>query len=223
MKSNPDLGEAKARLFECLRREIKDERVIRAMERVPRELFVPPHLRHLAYEDMPLPIGKGQTISQPLIVALMTCALELEEGDRVLEVGTGSGYQAAILAELAGWVVSVERIPELLEAARERLSALGYKNIELHLAVRELGWKKGAPYNAIIVTAGAPRVPQTLLDQLADGGRLVIPVGSRYEQDLLKITKKGEEITSENLGPCRFVPLIGEGAWEEEKDEFFRL
>ena len=205
----------RARLFRRLRQEIKDERVIDAMNRVPRELFVPPTSRHLAYEDIPLPIEMGQTISQPFIVALMTEALELKGTERVLEVGTGSGYQAAILAELAYWVISVERHPRLIEAARQILDRLGYNNIEIHLADENLGWRAAAPYDRIIVTAGAPRVPQELLDQLVDGGRLVIPVGSRYEQQLLKITKQGGRTTTQDLGGCRFVPLIAEGAWEE--------
>jgi len=185
------------------------------MDRVPRELFVPPTSRHLAYEDTPLPIEMGQTISQPFIVALMTEALELKGTERVLEVGTGSGYQAAILAELAYWVISVERHPALVQAARQILNRLGYKNIEIHLVNEDLGWRRAAPYDGIIVTAGAPRVPQELLDQLVDGGRLVIPVGSRYEQQLLKVTRKGGRPRTQDLGGCRFVPLIAKGAWEE--------
>ncbi len=185
------------------------------MDRVPRELFVPATSRHLAYEDTPLPIEMGQSISQPFIVALMTEALKLKGTERVLEVGTGSGYQAAILAELAYWVISVERHPRLVEAARQILNRLGYKNVEIHLADENLGWRAAAPYDGIIVTAGAPRVPQELLDQLVDGGRLVIPVGSRYEQQLLKVTKRGGRTTTKDLGGCRFVPLIAEGAWED--------
>ena len=211
-----DLEEAKQKLFQHLRREIKDERVLKAMARVPRELFVPSSSRNLAYEDIPLPIDMGQTISQPFIVALMTEALELIGTEKVLEVGTGSGYQAAILAELAWQVVTVERHQELADAARKLLAELGYTNIEVHLAEETLGWRKGAPYQAIIVTAGAPKVPQELLDQLAEGGRLLIPVGSRYEQELLKIVRIKGELLSQDLGPCRWVPLIGEGAWGEE-------
>lgn len=184
------------------------------MARVPRELFVPAYYREAAYENRPLPIDLGQTISQPLIVAMMTQALELKGREKVLEVGTGSGYQTAILAEMARSIVSVERHPKLAESAREILDSLGYKNIEVHLAENTLGWRKGAPYDGIIVTAGAPRAPRELLDQLADGGRLVIPVGSQNEQDLLKITKREDKILVDNLGPCRFVPLIGEDAWE---------
>jgi protein-L-isoaspartate(D-aspartate) O-methyltransferase len=211
-----ELENAKARLFQHLRQEIKDERVLKAMECVPRELFVPLESRHLAYEDIPLPIGMGQTISQPFIIALMTEALELSSTEKVLEIGTGSGYQAAILAELAMWVVTVERHQQLADAARELLLKLGYTNIEVHLAEKTLGWRRGAPYQAIIVTAGAPNVPQELLEQLAEAGRLVIPVGSRYDQELLRITKVRGELMTQDLGPCRWVPLIGEGAWKEE-------
>lgn len=210
-----DLESARARLIECLSREISDKRVLAAMARVPRELFVPPESYYVAYEDMPLSIGFGQTISQPFIVALMTQALELKGDEKVLELGTGSGYQAAILAELARWVVSVERILELAESARRVLEKLGYTNIEIHIAEKSLGWPAGAPYDAIIVTAGAPRIPDALLEQLRFGGRLVIPVGSRWEQDLLRITKRRKGNLVESLGGCRFVPLIGDGAWEE--------
>jgi len=209
------LETARARLVECLGQEISDKRVLAAMARVPRELFIPSDYYHSAYEDRPLSIGFGQTISQPFIVALMTQALELKGGERVLEIGAGSGYQAAILAELAKWVVSVERIPQLVESARQVLDKLGYTNVEIHVAEKTLGWVAGAPYDAIIVTAGAPRTPNLLLKQLTFGGRLVIPVGSRWEQELLKVTKKTRRNLIENLGGCRFVPLIGEGAWEE--------
>jgi len=211
-----DFAAARVALIEHLRYEIKDERVLSAMGRVPREMFVSSAHHQAAYEDRPLPIELGQTISQPLIVAMMTEALELSGKERVLEIGTGSGYQAAILAELARWVVTVERHQQLAEKAKEVLDKLGYTNIEVHLAERTLGWHQGAPYDAIVVTAGAPKVSQELLDQLAAGGRLVVPVGSRYEQDLLKVTKQNHEITIQNLGPCRWVPLVGEEAWSEE-------
>lgn len=204
-------------LIEHLRREIKDERVLKAMARVARELFVPAVYQHAAYEDRPLPLGQGQTISQPLIVAMMTEALELGGQEKVLEIGTGSGYQSAILAELANWVVTVERHPQLAEKAREVLEELGYMNIEVHLAEPVLGWRHKAPYDAIIVTAGAPSVPEQLLDQLAVDGRLLIPVGSRHEQKLLKVTKRTNGTVVHDLGPCRWVPLIGEGAWKEEE------
>ena len=211
-----DFAAMRAELISHLRTEIRDERVLAAMARIPRERFVPPEEQHLAYEDRPLPIGYDQTISQPLIIAIMTEALELTGSEKVLEVGTGSGYQAAILAELARFVITTERLPPLAESAKRALDSLGYTNIEVHLAEETLGWLKGAPYNAIIVTAGAPRVPADLLAQLAIGGRMVIPVGSRYVQELYKITKHRKKNIVENLGGCRFVSLIGKDAWEEE-------
>ncbi len=211
-----DFEAARARLVEHLSTEIRDERVLAAMAHIPRECFVPLGSQHLAYEDMPLPIGLEQTISQPFIVALMTEALELTGKEKVLEVGTGSGYQAAILAELARLVITTERLPALAEAARNVISDLGYTNIEVHVAEGTLGWQREAPYDAIMVTAAAPRVPVDLLTQLAIGGRLVIPVGSRYVQELYKITKHRKKNTVQNLGGCRFVSLIGEDAWEEK-------
>jgi protein-L-isoaspartate(D-aspartate) O-methyltransferase len=211
-----DFEAARAELIEHLSTEIKDERVLAAMCSIPRELFVPRESRHLAYEDSPLPIGYDQTISQPFIIALMTEALELTGKEKVLEVGTGSGYQAAILAKLARYVVTTERVPALAEAAKRVLDSLGFANIEVYLAEETLGWQREAPYDAIMVTAGAPRVPTDLLAQLAIRGRLVIPVGSRYIQELYKITKGRKKNTIQNLGGCRFVPLISKGAWEEE-------
>jgi len=210
-----DLEWARQSLLRYLDHEIADNRVVDAMRRVPREAFVSQEQYHAAYDDRPLSIGFGQTISQPFIVALMVQALELRGDEKVLELGTGSGYEAAILAELAQKVVTVECIPELAESAKQVLDKLGYSNIEVHVAGRTLGWSEGAPYDAIIVSAGAPTVPQVLLEQLTWNGRLVIPVGSRWQQELLRVTKlrKGNEI--ENLGGCYFVPLIGEGAWEE--------
>ncbi|MBM4451287.1 MAG: protein-L-isoaspartate(D-aspartate) O-methyltransferase [Chloroflexi bacterium] len=205
----------RARLLEYLSREISDKRVLQAMARVPRELFVLPDCYHSAYEDIPLSIGFGQTISQPFIVALMTQALKLRGDEKVLEVGTGSGYQTAILAELARCVVSVERVPQLAESAKTVLERLGYTNIQIHLTGKTLGWPSEAPYNAILVTAGSPRVPDGLLKQLAFGGRLVVPVGSRWEQELYRITKRKSGNSVDRLGGCRFVPLIGEEAWEE--------
>ena len=210
-----DFKAARARLIEHLGAEIKDKRVLAVMAHIPRERFVPPESRHLAYEDIPLPIGLEQTISQPFIIALMTEALELTGSEKVLEIGTGSGYQAAILAELAGSVITVERLPPLAKAAKRVLNSLGYSNIEIHLAEETMGWLGGAPYDAIMVTAGAPRVPSDLLAQLATGGRVVIPVGSRYLQELCKITKHGKKNKVQNLGGCRFVSLIGKNAWEE--------
>lgn len=211
-----DFEAARTRLIEHLGTEVKDERVLAAMSRVPRECFVPPEERHLAYEDRPLPIGLDQTISQPFIVALMTQALELTGSEKVLEIGTGSGYQAAILAELARLVITVERLPALAEAARKVLDSLGYTNIVVYLTKGTLGWPEEAPYDAIIATAGAPSIPPDLVAQLAIGGRMVIPVGSRYVQELYKVTRRRNKNTIQNLGGCRFVSLIGKGAWEEE-------
>ncbi len=210
-----DFEAARARLIKHLGCEISDKRVLAAMSHVPRELFVPPQGQHLAYEDRPLPIGLDQTISQPFIIALMTEALKLGGSEKVLEVGTGSGYQAAILAELARLVITVERLPALAEAARRVFGSLGYTNIIVHLAEETLGWQSEAPYDAIMVTAGAPCVPTDLLAQLAIGGRLVVPVGSRYVQELYKITRRRKKNVVQNLGGCRFVPLISKGAWEE--------
>ncbi len=211
-----DFAAARARLVEHLSTEIKDKRVLAVMARVPRESFVPPESQHLAYEDRPLPIGFDQTISQPFIIALMTEALELTGNEKVLEIGTGSGYQAAILAELARLVITIERLPALIERTRSVLDSLGYNNIEMHLAEETLGWQSEAPYDAIMVTAGAPRVPTDLLAQLAIGGQLVIPAGSRYMQQLYKITKHRKKNIVQDLGGCCFVSLIGKGAWEEE-------
>jgi protein-L-isoaspartate(D-aspartate) O-methyltransferase len=207
------LDRAKEQLLAELRLDVRDPRVLEAMASVPRERFLPEDLRSYAYENRPLPIGHGQTISQPLIVAMMTEALHLTGEEKVLEVGTGSGYQAAILAELAAEVVSVERIAELAEAAAAVLAELGYHNVRVHVAGETLGWPDDAPYEGIIVTAGAPAVPPSLLDQLTPGGRLVIPVGARDVQELLVVAKTGHGVTSRRLGPCRFVPLVGSGAW----------
>ena len=209
-----DFKAARAKLIEHLGSEIKDKRVLAAMSRIPREKFVPTEYRHQAYEDRPLPIGWEQTISQPYIIALMTEALELASSDKVLELGTGSGYQTAILAELVGRVITVERVKPLAESARKVLDSLGYTNIEIHPAEETLGWKQGAPYDAIMVTAGAPAIPDDLLSQLAIGGRMVIPVGSRYTQELCKVTKRQDRNLVEKLGGCRFVALIGKNAWD---------
>lgn len=204
----------RTQLIQSLSRDISDKRVLAAMFKVPRELFVLSDYCHSAYDDRPLSIGFGQTISQPLIVALMTQALELKGSEKVLEIGTGSGYQTAILAELAKKVVSVERIPQLAESAIKLLDKLSYANVEIHVVERLLGWDEEAPYDAIIVTAAAPSIPDVLLKQLTTEGKMIIPVGSRLEQDLLKITKDKSQNLVENLGGCRFVPLVGENAWE---------
>jgi protein-L-isoaspartate(D-aspartate) O-methyltransferase len=209
-----DYQKARSKLIEHLSSEIRDRRVLEVMARLPREKFVSPEISRQAYEDRPLPIGCEQTISQPYIIALMTEALELTGGEKVLELGTGSGYQTAILAELAREVISVERVPALAESAREVLHKLGYKNIEIHLAGETLGWPPGAPYDAIMVTAGAPDIPEDLLNQLAIGGRMIIPTGSRYLQELCKVTKRQDGKIVRNLGGCRFVSLIGKNAWD---------
>jgi len=209
-----DFSAARASLIKQINSEIKDKRVLDAMSRISRELFVPEERRHLSYEDKPLPIGHQQTISQPYIIALMTEVLEVKNTDRVLEIGTGSGYQTAILAELAAEVISTERIPSLAESARSLLDSLGYKNVKIYLAENTLGRQQDAPYDAIMVTAGAPNIPDGLVSQLAIGGRMVIPVGSRYVQELCKVTRHPEKNVVQNLGGCRFVSLIGEDAWD---------
>jgi protein-L-isoaspartate(D-aspartate) O-methyltransferase len=210
-----DLEAARAELLKQLDTKIRDKRVIAVMSRIPRELFIPAESRHLAYEDGPLPIGYEQTISQPYIIALMTEALELTGKEKVLEVGTGSGYQTAILAALVNSVISVERVPELAEAARQVLDILKIKNVSIHIAEEILGWQKESPYDAIMVTASAPDIPNDLLDQLKTGGKMVIPVGPRYTQGLYKITKGKDKNRVQNLGGCRFVSLIGKGAWKK--------
>jgi protein-L-isoaspartate(D-aspartate) O-methyltransferase len=200
-------------MLAALRRQIGDERVIDAMAMVPRVEFVPRELRSRAYDDRALPLAAGQTISQPLIVAIMTEALELRSSDRVLEVGTGSGYQTAVLSRLSADVVTVERVPELRASAETRLRELGYGNVRVYPAGETLGRPEDAPYDAIIVTAGAPRLPRGLVEQLAPGGRLVIPVGDRTGQQLVRARKTTHGVAIERLGPCAFVPLIGDDAW----------
>ncbi len=198
-------------------RNISSETVIRAMEQVPRERFVPQDSRHMAYLDLPLSIGEGQTISQPYIVAMMTEAMELSGGDRVLEIGTGSGYQTAILSALTprGRVVTMERVPALMQQARQRLEELGYRNVEVQLAGSSLGCPSKGPYDAIIVTAAAPRLPKSLISQLAIGGRLVIPVGTLSQQELVQARRTDEGLSLRVLGPCRFVPLLGAEAFPQ--------
>jgi len=210
-----DFGRARQILIDSISPGIRDKRTLSAMSRVPRERFVPIGLQSSAYDDRPLGIACGQTISQPYMVALMTEAMELGGQEKVLEIGTGSGYQAAVLAELARSVYSVERIPELAEEARRLLAELGYSNIHVGLAGDQLGCEKYAPYEAILVAAGAPAVPRALIEQLAEGGRLVIPVGSRFEQELLRVTRGRTGNRTEKLGGCRYVPLIGRDAWQE--------
>ncbi len=190
-------------------------RVLDAMARVPRQLFVPPDHRGMAYADGPLPIGEGQTISQPYIVALMTQMLDLKGYERVLEVGTGSGYQAAILSLLANEVHTVERFPDLAERAVRVFDYLHIRNIYVHVGDGSLGWAANAPYEAVVVTAAAPRAPQPLLDQLSEGGRLVIPVGGYGDQYLEAWERKGDEFTHEGKVPVAFVPLRGQYGWDE--------
>ncbi len=197
-------------------RGIRDQRVLAAMEKIPRHIFVDDGLKEQAYLDNPLPIGEGQTISQPYIVALMTEAMEIGPKDNVLEIGTGSGYQTAILAELAGQVFSVERIALLASKARRCLDALGYFNVAIRVGDGTYGWKEESPFHAIIVTAGGPALPRQFISQLAVGGRIVLPIGDHHVQALYKVTKLSddpEDLKKENLGGCRFVDLIGEYAW----------
>jgi protein-L-isoaspartate(D-aspartate) O-methyltransferase len=198
-------------------RGISDHRVISAMEKIPRHLFVDEGLIDQSYNDSPLPIDRQQTISQPYMVALMSEAMVLTGDEKVLEIGTGSGYQTAILAELAERVFSIERIAALAARARKILDALNYYNVAIRVGDGTYGWREEAPYEAIMVTAGAPRIPRLLIEQLTVGGRLVIPVGSRYSQALLKLTRMSEDpadLKREELGGCRFVDLIGEHGWD---------
>ena len=190
-------------------RGISDERVLEAMGRVPRELFLPEDLRHLAYEDGALPIGFGQTMSQPFIVGTICALLGLEGDERVLDVGTGSGYQVAVLAELASEVVTIERVPELAERARGALVEAGYERVEVHAGDGSLGVPERAPFAAIAVAAAAPIVPPALYAQLVDGGRLVLPRGSRWGQDLVLVVRTDEGPLERASVPCRFVPLVG--------------
>jgi protein-L-isoaspartate(D-aspartate) O-methyltransferase len=191
------------------RRGITDERVLEAMGRVPRELFVPENLRHLAYEDGALPIGEGQTISQPFIVATICSLLRLRGVERVLDVGTGSGYQAAVLAELAAEVVTIERVPELAELARETLAVAGYGRVEARIGDGSLGVPDRAPFGAIAVAAAAPAIPPALYAQLVDGGRLVLPRGGRWGQELVVVERTEAGPVERASVPCRFVPLVG--------------
>ena len=197
-------------------RGIRDKRVLAAMERVPRHLFVDASTMTNAYSDMALPIGEGQTISQPYMVAVMTELLELNGTERVLEVGTGSGYQAAVLAELSKDVFTIERIAALAERAKKKFQDLSYANIHSRVGDGSLGWPEKAPFDRIIITAGAPEIPKPLTEQLAEGGILVIPVGDLYSQMLLKSRKTGDNLSREYHTPCVFVPLIGQYAWNKD-------
>lgn len=217
MNSSNDSFENARRLMvedQIVGRGIRDSRVLDAMRSVPRELFVPPNLQYAAYDDGPLPIGEGQTISQPYIVAFMAEALELGPTDRVLEIGTGSGYGAAVLARIAAHVVTVERFETLARRARDVLAQAGLDNITVVAGDGSLGAPEHAPYDAIVVTAGGPAVPEALKDQLVAGGRLVMPVGeSRSTQDLIRLRRGDDGFKQEWLAPVRFVPLIGKDGW----------
>jgi protein-L-isoaspartate(D-aspartate) O-methyltransferase len=217
MGPTPDYRVARKKMVntQLIPRGIKDPGVLDAMGRVPRDRFVEKTFVQEAYNDHPLPIGHKQTISQPYIVALMTEALELSGVEKTLEIGTGSGYQTAILAELSRKVYMVERIRSLMVKARQILQELEYSNILFKAFDGTLGWKEYGPYDAIMVTAGSPKIPQPLLDQLANGGRLIIPVGNKYGQDLVKVTNKRGRFISEDLGGCRFVDLVGVHGWKE--------
>jgi protein-L-isoaspartate(D-aspartate) O-methyltransferase len=206
-----ELPREKDKLLKSLGRHIASEAVLKAMAEVPRQLFVPAESRHLAYRDIALSIGEGQTISQPYIVAMMTQALELEGGERVLEIGTGSGYQAAVLSRmlLEGHLFTVEIVPVLAERARALLQTLGYDNITVELAGETLGAPHHGPFDAIIVTAAAPNLPPSLTSQLAMGGRMVIPIGSLVNQELIQARRTEEGLSIRCLENCRFVPLIG--------------
>jgi protein-L-isoaspartate(D-aspartate) O-methyltransferase len=197
------------------RRGIEDAAVLAAMAAVPRHEFVPEELRSQAYEDLPLPIGGGQTISQPYIVAAMTAALHLQPNDRVLEIGTGCGYQAAVLARLVKEVFTIERRPELASAASGKLAQLGYTNAHVHCGDGTLGLPEFAPFDAILVAAAAPAVPKPLLAQLAEGGRIILPVGNAERQELQLIEKHGDAFPAKMLEGCRFVPLVGYYGWQE--------
>ena len=217
MAQIPDYRLAREKMVKAqlISRGIQDPRVLEVMRTIPRDRFIEEALVGEAYNDHPLPIGNKQTISQPYIVALMTEALALKGTEKVLEIGTGSGYQTAVLAALADKVYTVERIRTLMIKARNILADIGFRNILFKAFDGTLGWKEFAPYDAIIVTAGSPKVPQPLLDQLQDGGRLIIPTGNKVSQDLIKITKTKGRFVQEDLGGCRFVNLVGVHGWQE--------
>lgn len=209
-------GGARRRLLEELQAKgIHDVAVIRAFDLTPRHLFVPTGVQHRAYEDAPLPIGNGQTISQPSVHAKYLETLALQGTEKVLEIGTGSGYQTVLLAHLAGQVFSVERIAPLLDRAREVIAQCNVSNVSLLLGDGTHGWKSYAPYDAILVSAASPDVPQPLVEQLADGGRMLVPVGGRDEQRLVLVTRRGADIERKELSAVRFVPLVGDFGWSE--------
>ena len=202
-------------LIEYLREMgIGDERVLAAIAAVPREIFVAAAFRHQAYEDYPLEIGDGQTISQPSVVARITELAEVGSRDRVLESGAGSGYQAAVLAQLARFVFTLERLPRLAEAARARLSDLGYANVSVQVMDGSLGWRAQAPFDVIVVSAAAPSIPRALTEQLTDGGRLVIPIGELRRQQLVRVLRRGDQFAESSHGPATFVPLVGRDGFQ---------
>jgi len=210
----PEFRGARRRLVEQLQDGgVRDLSVLRAIDQVPRHLFVPPAMRHRAYEDSSLPIGGGQTISQPSVHARALELLQLTGRERVLEIGTGSAYQTALLAALAAQVFTVERNRDLLDRARPLLQQLDVRNVSFSFADGTLGWREYAPYDGIVVSAGAPHVPPSLADQLAEGGRLLIPLGTREEQMLTVCTRRGTQLDFRDIVPVRFVPLIGAGGW----------
>jgi protein-L-isoaspartate(D-aspartate) O-methyltransferase len=196
-------------------RGVKDERVLATMRKIPRHEFLPEAIRGMAYADNALPLGEGQTMSQPYMVALMTELLGLKGPERVLEIGTGSGYQAAVLAELCGKVYTVERIKSLADKARVTFDRLGYKSVAIKIYDGTYGWKEMAPFDAIMVTAGSPDIPAPLVEQLKEGGRMVIPVGERYGQELITVVKTAEGMVTSRSIACVFVPLIGNHGWKE--------
>ena len=211
------MGGARRRLVETLREKgIRDLAVLRAFDMTPRHAFVPTGVRHRAYEDAPLPIGSGQTISQPSIHARYLELLELKGQERVLEVGTGSGYQTVLLSHLVAQVFTIERIPALYTMAREAIARAGAKNVSMLLGDGTVGWREYAPYDAILVSAGGPSIPQPLVEQLADGGRLLVPVGGLDEQVLKMVTRRGEQVQTSDVAPVRFVPLYGTHGWEHQ-------
>ncbi len=215
MQERMNFEEMRQRMVDTqiIRRGISDKKVVDAFLKVPREMFVPEKLKPFAYEDGPLSIGEGQTVSQPYMVALMTEALNPSEGIKILEIGTGSGYQSAILAEIGAKVYSVERKSALAEKADKILKELGY-NVRMKIGDGTLGWAEFAPFNRIIVTAGGPEIPATLFSQLAEGGIMVMPVGDMFSQDLMLVKKSGGKMFKENLGGCQFVKLLGAEGWK---------
>ena len=213
----PEYRGARRRLLEALQAAgISDLAVLRAFELTPRHLFVPSGVMHRAYEDNALPIGSGQTISQPSVHARYLQLLKLNGHEKVLEVGTGSGYQTVLLSHLAEQVFSIERVPVLLDRAREVIAVCGVRNVSLMLGDGTLGWREFSPYDAILVSAAAPEIPQPLVDQLAEGGRLVAPLGDRVEQMLVMVTKRADRLERRDIAPVRFVPLVGTHGWSDD-------